>query len=82
MFDNKFETVVGTGGDLDDDDVVEEICNRLFETDHDWFIEEEYDNDRELVYQPPPLEDGWLDEPSRRERKEHLARQRERAAQR
>ncbi len=32
VFDDKFETIVGTGGDTDDADFANEICNRLFET--------------------------------------------------
>ncbi len=31
VFDDMFETTVGTGGD---DEVIEEICNRLFEINH------------------------------------------------
>ncbi len=79
VFDDLFETINGSGGD---NEVTDEICNRLFETNRDWYVEDEVDEDGELVYTPPPLEEVWLDKPDRRERKEKLARQREQAAQR
>jgi len=66
----------------EDDELTEEICNNLFETNRDWYVEEEYDESGELVYSPPPLDDVWLTEPERREQKECLSRQRERTAQR
>ncbi|KAL7464995.1 hypothetical protein ACHAXS_005324 [Conticribra weissflogii] len=46
VFDNKFEIVIGTE---QNDDVVDEICNRLFETNHNWYVKDEYDEDRELI---------------------------------
>ncbi|KAL7456349.1 hypothetical protein ACHAXS_000377, partial [Conticribra weissflogii] len=50
VFDDRFKTVVGTG---EDDSVVDAICNRLFETDRDWYVDEEYDDNGQLVYAPP-----------------------------
>ncbi|KAL7465136.1 hypothetical protein ACHAXS_005462, partial [Conticribra weissflogii] len=79
VFDDKFKTVVGTA---QNDDVVDEICNRLFETNRDWYVEDEYDDDGELIYSAPPLDEVWLTEPEQRQRKEDLARQRDRRAQR
>ncbi len=79
VFDDLFETVYGSGGD---NDIYDDIYNQLFETDRDWYVEEEFDVDGELIYSPPPLDDVWLSEPERRNKKERLACQRERTAQR
>ncbi len=67
VFHDRFETVVGDGSD---DNVMETISNNLFETNCDWYIEDEYDADRKLVYKAPPLNEVWLTEPKQHDRKE------------
>ena len=74
VFDDLFETVFHEG---DNDVVIDAICNDLFEFNRDWYAEEEYDEDK-LVYRPPPLDDVWLDEQGRRNRKQELDYQRRR----
>ena len=69
VFDDFFETVIRQG---DNDNVVDGICNDLFECSRDWYAEEEYDDVGKLIYWPPPLDDVWLDEHGRRERKAEL----------
>ena len=75
VFDDLFETDVCKG---DNDNVVDGICNDLFECSRDWYAEEEYDDVGKLIYRPPPLDDVWLDERGRRERKAELEHQRRR----
>ena len=62
VFDDKFETVVGTGRS---DEVIDEICNSLFDTNRDWYSEDEYDEDGEPIYMAPPLDEVLLNEPER-----------------
>ena len=59
MFDDLFETTVITG---DNDPVVDNICNDLFDSSRDWYAEEEFDPDGQLIYRPPPLAEVCLDE--------------------
>ena len=40
------------------------------------YVEEEYDDDGVLIYEPPPLDEVWLSEPERRDRQDALRRQR------
>ena len=42
MFDDRFETVYSS---VKDDGVVDAICNRLFESNSDIYVEPEYDFD-------------------------------------
>ena len=79
VFDDLFETVGGSG---EADEVVDTVCAKLFENSRDWYVEEEHDENGELIYSPPPLDEVWLTEPERRSRREELSRQRERIAQR
>ena len=80
VFDNLFETVFGNqklpGA------VYDALCNLLWENSRDLYAEEEFDDDGMLVYEPPPLDTVWLDEPARRERKVKLRQQRDRTQQR
>ena len=39
----------------ENDPIVDEICNNLFDHKRDWYVLEEYDEDRKLVSKPPPL---------------------------
>jgi hypothetical protein len=74
VFDDLFQTVFRSG---DNDPVVDEICNNLFEYNRDVYAEDEFDSDGNLVYRPPPLDEVWLDESERRDRRDRLRRQRE-----
>ena len=69
VFDDKFETVFSAG---EDDEMIDAICTQLFESSRDIYVEPEYNDEKELVYSPPPLDEVWLTEPERRERKEKL----------
>jgi hypothetical protein len=60
VFDDLFETVIRTGID---DLVVESICNELFQLSRELFAEEEELNEAgNIIYQPPPLHEVWLEE--------------------
>jgi hypothetical protein len=77
VFDDKFETVFNDGKSSEE---LDKICAELFVSSRELFVEEEYDDDGVLVYKPPPLDEVWLSEPERRERRYELDKQRERAA--
>ncbi len=62
VFDDLFETVIRTGID---DIVVESICNELFQLNRELFAEEELNEAGNIIYQPPPLHEVWLDEAGR-----------------
>ena len=59
-----------------DDLVVESICNELFQLNRKLFAEEELDEAGNIIYQPPPLHEVWLDEAGRRQGIEDRIRQR------
>ncbi len=59
VFDDLFKTVNRTGVDVF---VVESICNELFQLNRELFAEEELDEAGNIIYQPPPLHEVWLDE--------------------
>lgn len=73
VFDDLFQTVFN---DAQHDEVTDAICKELFEDSRDIYVEPEYDDDGHLVYSPPPLDEIWLTEPERRERKQRLRDQR------
>ena len=75
VFDDLFQTVYSAG---ENTSITDAICDLLWENNRDIYAEEEYDNDGMLVYQPPPLDKVWLDEPERREREHRLRKQRTR----
>lgn len=79
VFDDKFETVFHDGKS---DDELRKICDDLFANNRDCFVEEEYDEDGVLIYTPPPLDEVWLSEPERRERRRSLDKQRVRTERR
>ena len=66
-----FGTTVRRGNN---DPVIDRIYNDLFDSSRDWYAEEEYDPEGQLIYRPPPLSDVWLDELGRWERKEQLGK--------
>jgi hypothetical protein len=71
VFDDLFETVNIIGID---DLVVESICNELFQLIRELFAEEELDEAGNIIYQPPPLHEVWLDEAGRRQGSENRIR--------
>lgn len=75
VFDDKFETVFHNGKTSEELDL---ICDSLFANSRECYAEEEYDDDGILVYKPPPLDEVWLSEPERRERRVELEKQRHR----
>ncbi len=50
-----------------DDLVVESICTELLQLNRELFAEEELDEAGNIIYQPPPLHEVWLDEAGRRQ---------------
>ena len=64
VFDDLFETVIRTGID---DLVVKSICNELCQLNRELFAEEEIDEAGNIIYQPPPLHEVWLDEAGHRQ---------------
>jgi hypothetical protein len=77
VFDDNFETVFNDGKASEE---LDRICNELFVNSRECYAEEEFDEDGILVYRPPPLDEVWLSEPERRERRKSLDSQRDRAA--
>lgn len=73
VFDDLFETVFNDGIS---DEVSDAICTKLFEESRDFYVEPEFNDDGDLVYSPPPLDEIWLTEPERRDRKQRLRDQR------
>ena len=74
VFDDLFQTVFSSG---DNNTVIDAICNNLFETNREVYAEDEFDADENLVYRPPPLDEVWLDESERQDRRDQLCCQRE-----
>ena len=72
VFDDLFETVNRTGVD---DQVVESICNGLFQRNRELYAEDELDEVGNLIYRPPPLHEVWLDEAGRRQGNKDCIRQ-------
>ena len=72
VFDDLFETVICQG---ENDNVVDGICNDLFEWNRDSYAKDEYDDNGKLIYWPPPLDNVWLDEQGRREDKAEFDQQ-------
>ncbi len=73
VFDDLFETVNCTGVD---DSVVESICNGFFQHNQELYAEDELDEAGNIIYQPPPLHEVWLDEAGRRQGNKDCIRQR------
>ena len=42
----------------------------IFETGHEYYLEDDYDDEGKLIYKPPPLHESWLGEDEVRDRKE------------
>ena len=75
VFDDKFETVFNDGKSSEE---LDRICSELFIHSRECYAEEEYDEDGLLIYTPPPLDEVWLSESDRRERRKVLEEQRTR----
>ena len=67
-----FETTFCKG---QNDPVIDQLCNDIFDSSRDWYAGEEYDTEGQLIYRPPPLADVWIDEPGRQEQKEQMGKQ-------
>ena len=61
-----------------DDRVVESICNGLFQLNRELYDEDKLDEAGNIIYQPPPLHEVWLDEAGRRQGNEDRILQRRR----
>ena len=59
VFDDLFDTAVRTG---DNDPVIDNICNYLFDSSRDWYAEEEFEPDGQWIYLPPLLAGFCIDE--------------------
>ena len=71
FFDDLFKTAFWLG---DNDPVIGNICNELFDSGRDWYAEEWFDSVGQLIYCPPPLSEVWINEHRRCERKEELGK--------
>ena len=79
VFDDLFQTVHSAD---DEDNIVDAITDSLWDNARELYALDEFDKDGMLVYEPPPLDEVWLDEPARRDRKNRLDRQRRRVVER
>ncbi len=59
VFDDLFETVKRIGVD---EPVIESICQDLFQLNRELYAKEELEKAGNIIYQPPPLHEVWLDE--------------------
>ena len=76
VFDDLFTTVYGVDKPNDVTDALEQM---LWENSRDLYVEAEYDEDGLLFYEPPPLDEVWLENDSDRlEAKQRRKQQRER----
>ena len=58
---------------------IDGICDQLWDSAREHYVDAEYDEKGELVYTPPPLDDVWL---SDKEKQHKLQNLREQAARR
>jgi hypothetical protein len=73
VFDDLFETVNCIGVD---DRIVKSICNGLFQCNCELYAKEELDEAGNIIYQPPPLHEVWLDEAGHHQGNKDRTRQR------
>ena len=73
VFDDNYDTIYT---ESKSDEEIDNICQELFDNNCECYVEDEYDEDEQLVYKPPPLDEVWLSDDERRDRKEKLAQQR------
>ena len=75
VFDDIFRTVIFT---RDYESVFNAICNDLFQLNSYWYAKYDHYDTGKFIYQPPLLEDVWLDEQIFRYRRHELENQRRR----
>ncbi|KAL7524631.1 hypothetical protein ACHAXR_003041 [Thalassiosira sp. AJA248-18] len=77
VFDDKFDTIYT---ESKTDEELENICDELFVTNRDYYADPDGEllEDGTLIYKPPPLDEVWLSDEERRERKIELEKQRRR----
>ena len=80
VYDDKFETI--HNGTTISDTGAESIFTDLFENSRDHYAPTERDEHGDIVFEPPPLQDLWLSESERREKRVELERRRVREKQR
>ena len=73
VFGDKFETIFNNEKT---DEEVDKTCEKLFAGNKEHCVEEEFGERGILVCEPPPLDEVWLSEPERCDRKIALDRQR------
>ena len=79
VFDDLFETFIFQ---VDSKSKIEAICSDLFGSNKGWYAREEFGNDGNLIYWPPPLHNVWLDEQGRRYQKKYLSQHQKRTEDR
>jgi hypothetical protein len=72
VYDDLFQTVFSAGQSTS---LVDTICEDLFTTSCEVYATDEYDAEDNLVYCPPPLDEVWLDDEDRRQKRDKLCRQ-------
>jgi hypothetical protein len=72
VFDDLFEVVNMIGVD---EPVIESICQDLFQLNRELYAEEEFNEAGNIIYQPPPLHEVWLDEAGRQQGNKDYIRQ-------
>ena len=70
VLDDIFKTVNRIGVN---EPVIESICQDLFQLNRELYAEEELDKAGNIIYQPPPLHEVWLDEAGQQQgNKDHI----------
>ena len=76
VFNDLFTTVYGVN---EPNEVTDGMEQMLWDNSRDLYVEAKYDKDSLLIYEPPPLDEVWLETDSeRREAKQRSKQQRER----
>ena len=69
VFDDLFQTVFSS---CDNDIIVDAICNHMLESNWYIYAQDELSMTGEMIYCPPPLDEVWLSEPERHDRREKM----------
>ena len=72
VYNDLFQTVFSA---CPNTELVDAMCEELFTTSCELYATDEYDTEDNLVYRPPPLDEVWLDDEGRRQRRDELRRQ-------
>lgn len=75
VYDDLFQTIFN--GTSLDNTTSSSIFDLLFDNCRDWYGEVEHDENGVVIYEPPPLEDVWLSEMERREKRGDVRRRRD-----